>query len=140
MEGARTTAYYQELLSSIERRRQGAPEERRALLARQAEVARAEEQRRLREIEDKYRPAHSLRRLRLHLVLAPALHLPLWVRRGDRRYPFALCWSLHGGDFLPVPAPGAGSAPRWSPVERSWAVSPAWARRTGRGAPHRRCS
>ncbi len=104
-ERARASAYYEELLTSIARRRQGAPPERQALLERQAEVARAELQRRLREIEEKYRPSHSLRRLRLHLVLAPALYLPLWVRRGDRRYPFALCWSLYTSAFLPVPCP-----------------------------------
>ena len=111
-ERSRTTAYYEEVLASIERRRQLAPPEREAVLARQAEIARAEEQRRLREIEDKYRPSHALRRLRLHLVLAPALHLPLWVRRGDRRYPFALCWSLHTGGFLPIPCPRCGSDAR----------------------------
>ena len=108
-ERTRTTAYYEEVLASIERRRQGAPQERQALLARQAEVARAEQQRRLREIEEKYRPSHTLRRLRLHLLLAPAIYLPLWIRRGDRRYPFALCWSLYTGSFLPTPCPRCAS-------------------------------
>lgn len=108
-ERARTTAYYEELLDSLARRQQGAPAERQALLARQAEVAQAEAQRRLREIEEKYRPSHTLRPVRLHLMLTPALQLPLWVRRGDRLYPFALCWSLYGGAFLPVSCPRCGS-------------------------------
>ncbi len=109
-ESARTTAYYEELLASIARRQQGAPAERQTLLARQAEVAQAEAQRRLREIEEKYRPSHILRPMRLHLILAPALHLPLWVRRGDRRYPFALRWCLDAAGFLPVSCPRCGSA------------------------------
>ena len=108
-ERQRAEAYYAAVLDAAARRREGAPPERQALLDRQAEVTAAERERRLLEITDKFRPRHDLRHFRLHLVLAPALHFPVWVRRGERRFAFALCWSLQAADFLPPACPRCGS-------------------------------
>ncbi len=108
-ERERVEAYYAAVLAAAARRREGAPPERQALLDRQAEVTAAERERRLLEIADKFRPRHDLQRFRLHLLLAPAIYFPVWVRRGERRFPFALCWSLHAGDFVPAACPRCGS-------------------------------
>ncbi|HVM01959.1 MAG TPA: hypothetical protein VM263_04750, partial [Acidimicrobiales bacterium] len=81
---ARADAYYEAALGTLERRRAAAPPERARLLADRAEATRVEHTRRVAEIEEKFRPAHHVRPFRLHLVLVPALRLPVHVRRGAR--------------------------------------------------------
>ena len=108
-EVARTEAYYAEVLESITRRRPAAAPERQALLDRQAAVTAAERARRLEEIAEKFRARHERKTFRLHLLLVPALHLPVWVRRGEARLPMALCWCLPVGAFLPVGCPRCGT-------------------------------
>jgi hypothetical protein len=109
-EADRAEAYYAEVLDGLARRHAGAPPDRQRVLEAQAEATRAERARRLGEIADKARVRHELRPVRLHLLLAPALHLPLSVRRGARAYPFDLVWLLGAGGFAPVLCPACGSA------------------------------
>lgn len=105
----RARAYYAAVLTSIEQRRTTAPPARQAVLEAQADATRLERDRRLAEIEEKFRPHHEVQPFRLHLVLAPALHVPVKVRRGERCYDLALGWLLHASAFGPVRCPHCGS-------------------------------
>jgi hypothetical protein len=105
----RVNGYYAAGLESILRRREAALPERQALLDAQAEATRGERARRITEIEEKFRPRHTVQPFRLHLVLLPALRFPVDFRRGERRYPFALTWLLHRAAFAAVRCPHCGS-------------------------------
>lgn len=107
---ARTTGYYKAILESIARRCAVAPPERARLLEAQAEVTRAENDRRLVEVAESYVPKVQIRPFRLHLVGVPALVVPVHIRRGNRTYPMALSWLLNAGTFSNVACPGCGSA------------------------------
>ncbi len=109
-ERERAQAFYAAQLAHIARRRQRADEERRRLYDEQARVTAAEAERRGVEIERKYRVEGSVKPYRLHLVLAPALHLEIEVRRGDRRYPLHANFLLGAGGFLPLRCPACGAA------------------------------
>ncbi len=109
-EAARAGAYYEGVLQSIAQRRGAAPPERQELFEAQAEATQAERGRRLQEIAEKYRPRHEVRPFRLHLILVPALLLPVHVRRGERRYPLALTWLSQGDRFAAVRCPHCRSA------------------------------
>ncbi len=104
-EQTRARAYYDEALKSIERRRATAAPDRAALLDARADSTRGERQRRLAEIEEKYQPRHQIRPFRLYLLIVPALHLPVHVRRGDRKYPVGLDWLLPVGAFSELRCP-----------------------------------
>lgn len=111
---ARTTKYYAEALASLARRQATAAADRQALLAARADAVRAEEQRRLAEIEEKYAARHDIRPFRLHLLLVPVLRLPVDVLRGARRFPLVLDWMLPAGAFAPLNCPGCGAdTARW---------------------------
>lgn len=109
-EAERLEAYYAAALQSIGRRRAGAAEDRQRVLHAQAEATAAERARRLQEIEDKRQVRHRVRPVRLHVVMVPALHLPVWVRRGERTWPLALVWLLPVADFAALPCPHCGAA------------------------------
>lgn len=109
-ERERARAFYAAQLAQIARRRQRAAEERQRLYDEQAKVTAHEAERRQVEIERKYRVEASVQPYRLHLVLAPALHLELEVRRGDRRYPLACNFLVGAGSFLPLRCPLCGAA------------------------------
>ena len=109
-EAERAEAYYAELLTSLARRRESAAPERQPLLDAQAAATRSERARRLAEISAKAQVRHELRPVRLHLVLVPALHLPVDIRRGERRYAHDLVWLLPAGAFAPVVCPHCGGA------------------------------
>ncbi|MGI8915266.1 MAG: hypothetical protein ACR2JY_16015 [Chloroflexota bacterium] len=106
----RAGSYYEGVLQSISRRRSAASPERQALFDAQTEATQKERGRRVQEIEEKYRPRHDTRPFRLHLVLTPALQLPVHIRRGERRYPLALTWVLAGGRFTALRCPHCGTA------------------------------
>jgi hypothetical protein len=108
-ERARARTYYAEALASLARRQASAAPDRQALLAARMDSVRAEEQRRLAEIEEKYTPRHEIRPYRLHLVHVPALRLPVDVFRGTRRFPLVLEWLLPAGVFAPVSCPTCGA-------------------------------
>ncbi|MDP9387118.1 MAG: hypothetical protein M3Q48_04135 [Actinomycetota bacterium] len=106
---ARAEAYYAAALAAIGRRRAGAPPERARMLDAQAEATRIERSRRLAEIEEKFGPRLAVRPFRMHLVLVPALRLPVVVRRGTRSYPLTLSWLLWARCFAPLPCPSCRS-------------------------------
>jgi len=93
-EVARIGDYYRAALQSLARRRAAAPPDRGAMLDARAEATRAEWERRLAEVEEKFRGSFDLKWFRLHEVLVPALVLPVLIRRGHREYPFTFRWLL----------------------------------------------
>lgn len=107
-ERERARAYYAEQLSSIERRRANATPDRQAMLDARTDATRTEQERRLTEIDERYRARHEIRPYRLHLVLVPAQRLPVDVRRGDRRYPLMLDWLAPAGTFADLRCPTCG--------------------------------
>src|SRR5487761_1192577 len=110
----RAKTYYAEALASLARRQANAAPDRQALLAARADSVRAEQARRLAEIEEKYASRHDIRPYRLYLLLVPVLRLPVDVLRGTRRFPLTLDWMLPAGAFAPVSCPGCGAATaRW---------------------------
>lgn len=113
---ARARTYYTEALSSLARRQANAAPDRRALLAARADSVRAEQERRLAEIEEKHASRHEIRPYRLHLLQVPAVRLPVDVLRGSRRFPMVLDWLLPAGMFAPVRCPGCGASTARSPL------------------------
>lgn len=105
---AQAERFYEAALESIARRRASAQPERRSLYDAQADATRAERERRLQEIREKFEAEHEIRPVRLHLVQVPALHLPVVVRRGPRTFPFALTWWQPVGRFAGVRCPSCG--------------------------------
>ncbi|MDQ2707469.1 MAG: hypothetical protein M3Z25_07445 [Actinomycetota bacterium] len=95
VEIARAGDYYTAALASLDKRWVDADAQRRELLAARAEATRAERDRRLAEIDEKYQHRHELRPYRLHLVDVPVLRLAADVRRGERRWPLVF-------DYLPL--------------------------------------
>jgi hypothetical protein len=112
----RARKYYAEALASLARRQASAAPDRQTLLAARVDAVRAEERRRLTEIEEKYTPQHEIRPYRLHLLLVPVLRLPVNVLRGTRRFPLELDWMLPAGAFAPVNCPGCGADTAASPL------------------------
>ncbi|MEX0659842.1 MAG: hypothetical protein WD080_11970 [Egibacteraceae bacterium] len=111
-ERARAEDYFAAALQVLARRQETADAERRELLEAQADATRAERTRRLREIDEAFRPRHELRPYRLHLVWAPALRVPAEIRRGAATHRLTLTWLLAPvAAFVPpaCPACGAGS-------------------------------
>jgi hypothetical protein len=106
---AQAERFYDSSLESIPQRREAAPADRRRLYEDRADATRAERARRLDEIREKYAARCEIRPVRLHVVLLPALHLPLVVRRGARTFPFALTWWLTAARFADVRCPGCGA-------------------------------
>jgi hypothetical protein len=109
-EVARTEAYYRAALDSIATRRSSAPQERCLLLDAQAEAVRAEQARRLREIDDKFEGRFELRPFRLLVVTLPVVEIPLVVRRGPRSWPLTVNWLVGPARVLPVSCPRCGQA------------------------------
>jgi len=101
-------AFYAAALESIAERRQAAQPERQAMFDGQAQATRAERARRLREIEDKFEARFEIRPVRLHLIWAPAMYMPVTVRRGDRGYALELVWWLPTASFAPLRCPACG--------------------------------
>ncbi|HEY5987330.1 MAG TPA: hypothetical protein VIV12_13290, partial [Streptosporangiaceae bacterium] len=114
MERARAQKYYAEALASLARRQANATPDRQALLAARMDSLRAEEKRRLAEIDEKYTPRYDIRPYRLHLLHVPALRLPVDVLRGARHFPLVLEWLLPAGVFAPLCCPAcAADAGEW---------------------------
>ncbi len=75
------------------------------MLDAKLEATRAEQARRLAEVEEKFRPAHTIRLFRLHVLWVPALRLPCVVLRGHREFPLTLRWLRPARAFIPVSCP-----------------------------------
>ncbi len=108
-ERAHARAYYDDALRSLERRRATAPPDRAELLAARAASTREERARRLLEIDEKYQARHDIRPFRLHAVLVPGWRVPVDVRRGARRYPFAFDWLPALGAYANEGCPHCGA-------------------------------
>lgn len=106
---ARTREYYDAALAALDRRHRSADATKRSMLHAKANVTRAERARRLAEVEEKFRPVHSIRPFRLHVLWVPALRLPCNVLRGRREFPLTLWWLRPARSFLPVACPACGS-------------------------------
>jgi hypothetical protein len=91
----RAGEYYAAALTALDKRRVGADSRRQELLDSRTAATRAERDRRLAEINEKYRHHHELRPYRLHLINIPVLRLATDVRRGERRWPLVF-------DYLPL--------------------------------------
>jgi hypothetical protein len=91
----RAGEYYAAALAAIDKRRGGADSQRQALLDARAQATASERDRRLAEINEKYRHQHALRPYRMHLVDLPVWRLATDVRRGERRWPVVF-------DYLPL--------------------------------------
>lgn len=115
-ERARAEKYYAEALASLARRQASAAPDRRALLAARADGVRAEQKRRLAEIDEKYTPRHEIRPYRLHLLYVPALRIPVDVLRGARRFPLTLEWLPPAAAFAPLRCPSCGADARTCPL------------------------
>lgn len=102
---ARANDYYAAVLGSIDKRRTGADPKRVALLDARAQATIAERDRRLAEIDEKYRHRHTLRIYRLHVVDVPVWRLATDVRRGDRRWPLTFDYVPVLGTVAPVRCP-----------------------------------
>lgn len=107
---ARAEAFYEATLESIASRRESASAERRAIYDAQAEATRGERERRLAEIEEKYRATHDIRPFRLHLVLVPGLVVPVSIRRGARAHAFTFTWLTAASAFVRPRCPRCGEA------------------------------
>ncbi|MEO7195615.1 MAG: hypothetical protein ABIZ05_12490 [Pseudonocardiaceae bacterium] len=102
--------YYADALRSLDRRRASADPDRAQLLAARANSTRQERDRRLLEIDEKYQASHVIRPYRLHAVLVPGWRVPVDVRRGPRRYPFAFDWLACLNAFAEERCPHCGVA------------------------------
>lgn len=108
----RSETYYGSALAALGKRRAGASPDRQNLLDKQAEVIHVERARRRHEIEAKFNVSYTLQPYRAHLLLVPALAVPVVIRRGERRYPFELCWLLPLSGFAPQVCPSCGAQAR----------------------------
>ncbi|MGH3932928.1 MAG: hypothetical protein ACRDTF_23475 [Pseudonocardiaceae bacterium] len=108
-EVTRTRAYYDEALAALDRRRRTAAPDKRGMLDAKLSATRAERARRLAEIEEKFRPAHTIRLFRLHILWVPALRLSCVVQRGHREFPLTLRWLRPARSFTPVACPHCGA-------------------------------
>ncbi|MGH8908051.1 MAG: hypothetical protein ACRD0K_16435 [Egibacteraceae bacterium] len=96
----RADAYYAATLEAIDRRRASASSERVALLDAQEQATLVERARRVAEIDEKFRPHYEVRPFRIHLLLAPALVVPVHIRRGSHEFPFEFTWLVASRAFL----------------------------------------
>ena len=105
----RASEYYRQIAESLARRRDTAAANKAAAYQARLESTAAERDRRLAEIDDKYRSTISVTPFRLQVIGVPALRLEVDVRRGDRRYPLELDWLLSLRSFAAVRCPGCRS-------------------------------
>ncbi|MPZ97611.1 MAG: hypothetical protein GEU96_22510, partial [Propionibacteriales bacterium] len=108
-ETRRALTYYDEALQSLQRRLDSAPPERAGTLSARMSSTRAERDRRLAEIAEKYQAQTTVRPFRLHVVGVPVMRLPVDVRRGDRRFPLTLDWLMPARTFAGMRCPHCAS-------------------------------
>jgi hypothetical protein len=80
-----------------------------AALDARAEATLAEQARRLAEIREKHQSRLDITPYRLHLLLVPAVVVPVDFLRGSRRYPQRLIWVWPAKRFRPLPCPSCGA-------------------------------
>ena len=92
-ERQRAVDYYQEAEASLRRRMGSAAPDRAATLNARIASTAGERDRRLAEIDEKYRARRALLPFRLQLVTVPVIRADVEIRRGERRYPMVLDWN-----------------------------------------------
>ncbi len=105
----RCRQYYLQVADSLRRRMSVAAPDKVAAYADRLAGTDAERDRRIAEIEEKYKSTVSCLPFRLHVIGAPALRVQADIRRGSRRYPVEFDWLLHLRRFAPLRCPGCGS-------------------------------
>lgn len=105
----RTRDYYEQMAQSLRQRMSTASPEKAAGYRDRLDHCLAERDRRLAEVEDKYRSSVQCLPYRLHLVGVPSLCVEAGVRRGNRWYPVDLEWLSPIRRFAPVACSGCGS-------------------------------
>ena len=108
----RAREYYEQVADSLRKRMSGAAADKVAAYGARLASTDAERDRRLAEIDEKYKSAFSCLPFRLHVVGVPALRVEVDVRRGNRRYPVELDWLLPLRRFSPMRCPDCGSTER----------------------------
>lgn len=108
-EVSRVEDYYRAALDSLARRLASAPADRKGVLEARAEATRAERERRLAEVEEKYSGSLDVRWFRVHEVLVPACSIDVVIRRGRREYPYTFRWLLPLRTVAPVACPHCGA-------------------------------
>lgn len=109
---ARVHTYDDKALGTIRRRREATDDterRHRALLDAREKATQAERERRCQEVVDSHHVGVEIQPFRLHLVMTPAMRLPIRVRRGATTFPFELVWVLATREFPPSSAPTAGT-------------------------------
>jgi hypothetical protein len=106
---ARVQDYYRAVLDGLAKRSATASVDRRSLLEARADATRAERERRLAEVEEKFRGSRSIRWYRVHELLVPTARLAVTIRRGSREYPFDLRWLLPLQTVAPFRCPHCAS-------------------------------
>lgn len=107
---ARVQDYYRAVLDGLAKRQATASVDRRLLLEARADLTRAERERRLAEVEEKFRGSRSVRWYRVHELLVPTARVAVVIRRGSREYPFNLRWLLPLQTVAPFRCPHCSSA------------------------------
>ncbi|HEY5880243.1 MAG TPA: hypothetical protein VIU11_15150 [Nakamurella sp.] len=105
----RARDYYQQMADSLRKRMATAATDKVAGYQARLDHTQAERDRRLAEIEEKYRSSVQCLPFRLHLVGVPSLQVEAGIRRGSRWYPVDLEWLSPVRRFAPVACPGCGS-------------------------------
>ena len=105
----RARDYYQQMADSLRKRMATAAPDKVAGYQSRLDHTQAERDRRLAEIEEKYRSSVQCLPFRLHLVGVPSLRVEAGIRRGNRWYPMDLEWLTPVRRFAPVACPGCGS-------------------------------
>ncbi|MGS0687758.1 hypothetical protein ACVBEQ_21805 [Nakamurella sp. GG22] len=108
-EVARARDYYSQVADSLRRRMTSAAADKVAAYGTRLASTDAERDRRIAEIDEKYRSAVSCLPFRLHVVGVPCMRVELDIRRGNRRYPVELDWLLALRRFAPMRCPACGS-------------------------------
>ena len=108
----RAREYYEQVAESLRKRMSGAAADKVVGYGARLASTDAERDRRIAEIDEKYKSAFSCLPFRLHVVGVPALRVEVDVRRGNRRYPVELDWLLPLRRFAPMRCPACGSTDR----------------------------
>jgi len=111
-EVARARDYYLQVADSLRRRMSAAAADKVAAYGARLASTDAERDRRIAEIDEKYKSAFSCLPFRLHAIGVPCMRVEVDVRRGNRRYPVELDWLLPLRRFAPMRCPGCGSTDR----------------------------
>lgn len=111
-EVSRAREYYQQVADSLRRRMSAAAFDKVAAYQARLASTDAERDRRIAEINEKYRSAFSCLPFRLHVIGVPCSRVDVDVRRGNRRYPVELDWLLPLREFAPIRCQACGSRER----------------------------